>query len=417
MSDLAEREAEAARLEGEIAEVCGVINAATARLVRLIGQVLETGSWDGVGIRSPEQWVAWKCGVGSGRARSLVTMARRLSDLPQTRAAFEAGELAEDQVAVVARHAPASTDAEVAELARQATVGQLRRVLGSYRFAEPPTAAEPVSELAEEPAAERREVVFGHDLDGSWRLSAVLPSDEGAVVERALTEARQSLFLADDTARVSWADALVATADRSLAANASYRPHRDRHTVLVHVGPTPSDGIGGHLHLGPQLPDGVRRFLTCDARIRAVVEDEGKPVNVGRAARTVPDRTRIVVEDRDRGCRVPGCERTRWLHVHHIQHWEDGGGTDTANLLALCAFHHRLHHRGGLGIRGNADDPEGVEFTDHRGRLLDPTGRPRAPRGPFAQAASDLGLPEPNWTHPSGQRLDPRDVHFNEPAA
>ena len=416
MDKLAEREAEAARLEGEIAEVCGVVNAATGRLVCLLGQVLETGSWEGAGIRSPEQWVAWKCGVGSGRARSLVTMARRLGDLPQTRAAFEAGELAEDQVAVVSRYAPASIDAEVVELARQATVGQLRRALGSYRFAEPPKPAEPVAE----PAVEAREVVFGHDLDGSWRLSAVLPSDEGAIVERALTEARQSLFLADDKPRVSWADALVATADRSLSAAAADRPHRDRHTVLVHVGPTPAGGgvgIGGHLHLGPPLADGVRRFLSCDSRVRAVIDAGGKPVSVGRSSRTVPERTRIVVEERDRGCRVPGCERTRWLHVHHIQHWEDGGGTDTANLLALCAFHHRLHHRGGLGIRGNADEPDGVEFTDHRGRRLGTHGRPVPPRTSLAQATHALGLPEPNWVHPSGERLDPRDVHFDEPAA
>ncbi len=401
-----------------MAEVCGLINAATGRLVRLIGLVLATGSWEGAGIRSPEQWVAWKCGVGSGRARSLVTMARRLGDLPQTRAAFEAGELAEDQVAVVSRYAPASTDAEVAELARQATVGQLRRALGSYRFAEPSKTAEPEPEPAGEPVAEAREVVFGHDLDGSWRMSAVLPSDEGALVERALTEARQALFLADDKQRISWADALVAAADRSLGADAAHRPHRDRHTVLVHVGATPAgDGIGGHLHLGPPLSDGVRRFLSCDARFRAVIDDGGKPVNMGRSARTVPERTRIVVEERDQGCRVPGCERTRWLHVHHIRHWEDGGGTDTANLLALCAFHHRLHHRGGLGIRGDADDPDGVEFTDHRGRRLSANGRPVPPRAPLADATHALGLPEPNWVHPSGERLDPHAVHFNEPAA
>ncbi len=418
MNDLAEREAEAARLEGEIAEVCGLINAVTARLVRLLGQVLETGSWEGAGIRSPEQWVAWKCGVGSGRARSLVTMARRLSELPQTRAAFEAGELAEDQVAVVSRYAPVSTDAEVAELARQATVGQLRRALGSYRFAEPPKAAEPALGPAPEPVTEAREVVFGHDLDGSWRLSAVLPSDEGALVERALTEARQALFLADDKQRVSWADALVATADRSLVAGAADRPHRDRHAVLVHIGPTPGGGLGGHLHLGPPLADCVRRFLSCDARVKAVIAEEGgQPVSVGRSTRTVPERTRIVVEERDRGCRVPGCERTRWLHVHHIRHWEDGGGTDTANLLALCAFHHRLHHRGGLGIRGNADESDGVEFTDHRGRRLGANGRPVPPRSSLTDATHALGIPEPNWIHPSGERLDPRDVHFNEPAA
>jgi hypothetical protein len=410
MSDVAELEAEAAHLESEIAEVCGLVNAATGRLVRLIGRVLETGAWEGWGVRSIEQWVAWKCGVGPGRARALVAMARRLTELPETRAAFEAGELAEDQVAVVSRYAPPSADREVAELARQATVGQLRRALASYRFAGEPDASVP----AAEPASEPREVVFGHHDDGSWRLSAVLPSDEGALVERALTEARQSLFLADDKARVSWADALVATADRSLAAGPSYRPHRDRHMVLVHVGATPDGGVGGHLHLGPQLPAGVRRFLSCDARVRAVLDDGGKPVSVGRSARTVPDRTRVAVEDRDRGCRVPGCERSRWLHVHHIQHWEDGGATDTANLLALCAFHHRLHHRGGLGIRGDANDPDGVEFTDHRGRVLGANGRPVPVRGPFAQVAGDLGLPDPRWVHPSGERLDPWAVWFSE---
>ncbi|HVL06656.1 MAG TPA: HNH endonuclease signature motif containing protein [Acidimicrobiales bacterium] len=68
------------------------------------------------------------------------------------------------------------------------------------------------------------------------------------------------------------------------------------------------------------MSDGLRRFVGCDARIRPVLEAGGKAVSVGRAFRTVPDRTRIVIEERDRGCRVPGCDRSRWLHVHHIRH-------------------------------------------------------------------------------------------------
>src|SRR3954467_13600782 len=80
-------------LEAEIAEVCGLLNATTARLVALIGQVLATGAWEGAGIRSVEQWVAWQCGVSPGRARALVAMARRLPELPVTATAFTAGEL------------------------------------------------------------------------------------------------------------------------------------------------------------------------------------------------------------------------------------------------------------------------------------------------------------------------------------
>jgi hypothetical protein len=70
VEDVAEREAEAERLEAEMADVCGVLHAATAWLVRLIGQVLETEAWQGFGIRSAEQWVAWSAGSRLvGRAR------------------------------------------------------------------------------------------------------------------------------------------------------------------------------------------------------------------------------------------------------------------------------------------------------------------------------------------------------------
>ncbi len=50
-------EAEADRLEAEISEVCGVVNAAVGRLVELIARVLANDSWHGVGIHSAEQWV------------------------------------------------------------------------------------------------------------------------------------------------------------------------------------------------------------------------------------------------------------------------------------------------------------------------------------------------------------------------
>lgn len=138
VEDVAERTAEAERLEVEMAEVCGVLHASTAWLVRLIGRVLETESWQGFGIRSAEQWVAWKCGVSPRRARVLVTMARRLGELPETKAAFEAGELGEDSVGLICGLAPTEVDADVAELAKHTTVTQLRRVLTEYRQADEP---------------------------------------------------------------------------------------------------------------------------------------------------------------------------------------------------------------------------------------------------------------------------------------
>ena len=156
------------------------------------------------------------------------------------------------------------------------------------------------------------------------------------------------------------------------------------------------------------MTDGVRRYLCCDARVRAAIEERGRPVSVGRAFRTVPERTRIAVEERDRGCRVPGCPRTKWLHIHHVIHWEEGGATDTPNLIALCSHHHRLHHLGRLGVAGDADEPDGVVFTDDRGRPLRPCGQPRPPVG-------TVDIDRGRWVHPPSERLDPKWVYFNEP--
>jgi hypothetical protein len=125
----------------------------------------------------------------------------------------------------------------------------------------------------------------------------------------------------------------------------------------------------------------------------------------------------VVIEERDRGCRVPGCERSRWLQVHHVAHWEDGGATDTANLVALCAHHHRLHHLGRLGISGDADDPDGITFADERGRPIRPCGRPAQPGEPLDAAARRMGIFPAPYAHPSGEPLDAHCVHFDERVA
>jgi len=424
MAEAALSDDEVAGLESEMAKVCGVLNAATGQLVSLVAKVVATGAWQQAGICSPGHYVAWQCGLSPARARSLVSMANRLDELPATGAALRAGAISEDQAAVVCRHAPASTDAEMAAFARQATVSQLRCSLSRYVFAGggDGEAAEDTGSAAPE---EVRSVSFGSDEDGSWRLSARLPADQGAAVEAALVEARDRLFRSgevdgtgdgppDSPARVSWADALVGLAEGSLATAALARPHSQRHQVLVHLDIDRPGGPAAWVHGGAALPEALRRLVTCDASLRPVWQAKGTAVSVGRAQRAVPARTRLAVEERDRGCVVPGCDRTRWLQVHHVVHWEDGGPTDTANLALLCAAHHRAHHRGVLGIEGDADAPGGLVFADHRGRRLPACGRPVTPPQPPHQAAAALGIATDGWAHPCGERMDQRWLHFNE---
>jgi hypothetical protein len=396
------REPEARAIEAEMAEACGTINAATARLVSLVAKAVDTGAIQGTGTCSAEQWVTWKCGLSRGRAHRVVTMARRFAELAHTASAFEKGQLSEDQAFLIFKHAPAHVDEEMAAFAREASVSQLGRVLSRYQWAHKAKDDQDQARPPEEPEARR--VSFGSTEEGNWRLSALLPADEGALVERALDTARRGLAEDDPTRHPSWADALVAMADRSLGQAASSRPHCDRHLVVMHLR-ADQDGTLANLHLGPALPDALRRLIGCDARLRPLAEVAGVSLSVGRAQRIVADRTRMAVEDRDGGCRAPGCGATRWLQVHHVIHWEDGGPTDTDNLVALCSRHHRLHHLGLLGIEGDADRPDGLVFTDAKGRRLTGCGRP-APPGEVTIVG--------DWVHPSGERMDTRCVYFNE---
>jgi hypothetical protein len=390
-------------LDASVASLCGVVHAATASLVAALAGVLASGGWEEPGIRSPVHWVTWRCGVSSARARSWVQMAERMAELPAVFAAFRAGELAEDQVAVLVRYLPAPNDAHGVELAKQLSVPVLRRTLRDYPFHGP---------AEEEPEPERRSVAFHFRDEGTFALHAELPPDEGAVVERALAKARDDL-VADcgpGDERVTWADALVHVSEAYLGGATA--PLAERYQVMVHVrGDRP--GRDASLHLGPALPAAVRRYRSCDATLRLLLEGDAGPVALGRRCRTVPTTQRRIIEARDRGCRVPGCAATRWLHVHHLVHWEDGGPTDPSNLLCLCPAHHRAHHRGELTIEGDPTAADGLVVTDPRsGRVLTGLAGPSPPTGPPAEEAQRLGVPEPDWRHPSGERLDRRWVMF-----
>ncbi len=383
--------------EGEIvaglAEVCGELNASHARLVALVAEALAAECWVGVGIHSCEQWVAWQTGLSPARARQVVEIARRRDDLPVTRALLEAGELSVDQVAVVAHHTPASHDADVAAFATAATVSQLRRTLRRYQFG-----TDEVDPLQQR---DPTQVTGGFDPSGCYRLHAVLEPDDGALVDSALREARDALFQAGET-DVTWCDALVEVARRSLGGVMPVA-RRDAFVAYFHVH---TDHPHTYLHHGPALPDTLRRQLLCDARGAVVGLRDGRPVDVGRTRRIVPTHTRRLVEDRDGGCRVPGCGR-RHGEIHHIVHWLDHGPTDTRNLVSLCHRHHRLHHHGHLDIQGDADRPDGLTFTDRYGRPL-PGNPPPTPPDPDHRV-----LVTGRWQHPTGERLHTHWIDFS----
>ena len=376
-------------LESEVSVVAARLNRAHADLVELTLRVLEGERWAGGGIRSPEHWLVLHAGLSPARAGDVVRLARRSTQLPTTVAAMAAGQVSVDQAAVVARYAPSSHEASVGELAPMTTVPQLRRALSRYQFGSGAPAAGGAGGPPDPAGRDERDVpgtvayaAKAAELsmsygDGRFLLRYSAPADLGALVEQAVREAKDALFTSGRTDATS-ADALAEIAARSLASVGS-GSRAARYRVYVHLS-TDGSWVGGRGAIPPSL---AAKFA-CDGTVQPVWEVDGTPVSVGRKQRIVPDRTRRLVVDRDRGCAFPGCQATGYLEVHHLDHWADGGATDLDRLVCLCPFHHDAHHRGEFTITGSPLHPDqllqqasdaaaampGLVFTNRRGLVL-----------------------------------------------
>ncbi len=439
-----DRAAEAA--QAELGEVIGRLNAAQTDLVALTERVIDDDLWAVAGVRSVRHWLTCFAGLSPSRARDLERIARR-ADLPRMRTALDAGELTVDQAAVVARHTPATHDAAVTEFAGEATVPQLRRALSRYSFAPDKAEEEPSADTASEGGAEEDTAQDaeadsgapsgetddrpGDDVpdpldpgaapptarldyrDGRFHLEFSASAEIGALVEQALCEAKDALFRQGHP-RSTMGEAMAEIAARSLQFTGDVSASRLSHyRVYVHL-----DAEGGWLQAREALPEHVIRRMTCNGSLQPVWTREGHPVNVGRADRIVPDRTRRLVEDRDRGCRFPGCVSRYHLEVHHIRHWRDGGPTDTDNLACLCGFHHDAHHRGEFLIAGDANRPNGrggLRFTTRHGGPIGPESSSPARVASRAEAMPRhrrTPTPARRYDGPSGERLWTRWVDF-----
>jgi len=391
------REQRFAEIEAELAELCGQRNAIDGRIAELLAEVERDGLLGGTGVRSVEHFATWQLGCGRGRARDLADVAARLDDLPQTTALLREGRLSVDQVAPIARKAPAHDDDHYADLAQRMTVSQIQRALrsaGAGRRPEP-----------EVPPVERQVSIWWDDDDG-WNARVRLPKVDGAIADCAVRSHLDALVAVWKRDRAdgeqggsappfpTLADAFLRLVELGWDAEATARPHGHRTTVVLHVD---VESKVAELHLGPALSEAERQYLTCDAKVETWFEREGVPIGVGRTTREIPRRMRRALERRDPTCCVPGCGATAGLHAHHLVHWEDGGPTELWNVRLACPFHHRAHHAGIITIRGPADQ---LEVTDRHGRVLTAGGLARPPQGPSVPAAT--------YRHPTGEPFHER---------
>ncbi|MDF2822986.1 MAG: hypothetical protein K0R68_394, partial [Mycobacterium sp.] len=376
----------------------GQRNSINGRIVEIVAEIDNDGLAGITGCRSMAALVAWKAGVSPANAKVITAVAQRLEEFPRCSAALREGRVSLDQIGVIAEHAGAGSDAHYAQLIEAATVTQLRTAI---RMEPEPCA--PESEPEPAPRREpRRSITKTSEHDSTtWHIT--LPHDEAAVFDAALQSHQDKLVAewkrdhAESTSEntppfPAPVDGLLSLVHAGWDTDVAARPHGQRTTIVVHLDVETKVAA---LHLGPLLSDDDRQFLTCDATCEVWFERSGQVIGSGRETRTISRRLRRALEHRDLCCVVPGCGATRGLHAHHLQHWEDGGRTDLDNLVLLCPFHHRLHHRGGITLTGPAQH---LTVTDATGRPLSAGSLARPPTTPPPDVPPCRG--------PTGERAD-----------
>ena len=326
--------------------ICSAIKALGARRVE------ETNAWREGGHRSAAHWVAEATGETVGAAGRTLQTARALDELPQTDAAFRAGQLSPTQAAEITSAAGADPAAEAAllETAGSTSVKGLRDQCREVRAgAEADDAAWALRLHVERRAHEWT------DPDGTYRLEARMAPDAGARFSSAWRGHIDRIF--HDARRAGRRERRAAYAADALVALASEGPCKP-----VQVGAVVDSAAltRGHTKSGERceitgvgaVPVTTARALLNDAAVTVITRDGDDITAVSSPKRTIPTKLRRALQARYPTCAVSSCANDQFLEIDHVLPLEDHGKTKLANLWRLCSHHHRLKTYEGWKVVG-----------------------------------------------------------------
>jgi hypothetical protein len=332
---------------------------AEAERLRWVAEVVATEAHLDLGYLSALALIVDRLDVSVGSGRRLIGLASALGEMPVVAAGFDAGEVDEPRVRLLA----AARDANPALFAdheRTLVDSTAGLTMAEFRIAVDLWRQNADLAAAERDAGHlrgRRYLNVSPTLDGLVRVDGLLDPEAGQTVITALRSITDPEQLDPSDTRTPGkrrADALRSIcadhlADGDTPVSGGFRPQV---TVI-----TPLDallGLAGGAELedaGAITPETLRR-IACDADItRVITGPDGLPLDVGRTHRVVPWWIRVALNIRDKGCVIPGCQtRPRYCDAHHIIHWADGGQTALEWLCLLCARHHTMIHEGTIQL-------------------------------------------------------------------
>ena len=371
----------AAASEGLREAICAD-NQLSLLMVLLTERVDRSGEYARDGAVSMAAWLRNEAHSSGPWATARVKTGRLLVDsLPATRAGWAAGQLNFEHVQVITRAAKGLDDTQLDQLDRalaaaapDTTPPMLRDIAAAVlEHIAPDTAEKDRDDKTADQSVQLSDVPDGGYLTGTLdpettallraALAKFTPDaapfrdDNGLVQPGPSLSHRQALGLAEMCRQ-----ALDFGTGNAAGSN---KPH----LVITATETDLRAGIGvGHLPGGGTIPIADLRRIACDCKVIPVLlGSAGIPLDVGRTTRSISPAQRIALNQRDQGCRIPGCHRPPSdCDAHHIIHWLDLGETNLNNLILLCRGHHTRHHKGEITITAHGNQQFTITKTPHR---------------------------------------------------
>ena len=391
-------------LDANIRTFCIRINAETYELLVMIREFEQRGGYLKWGMDNMAAWLAWRCDLSMATAREKVRVAHALEHLPLVSEAFSSGELSYSKVRSLTRVANPSNEEALVAFALRNTAAHVADRCRELKMGLPESVG-----IAERAFANRSLRIRRNDDRAMLSITIDLPFEAGELLEKALDKARDDECLqVPDLVDTSWskrqADAFVTLIKDYLAGSEADQGRSDNYLVNVHVDQSALAGEAGR----SSLPIETVKRLCCDGHAVVLTEDDkGQPLSIGRKSRIVPRAIERAVRARDNNCcTFPGCHNKRYLHIHHVEHWSNGGETSLDNLMLLCTKHHTLVHEGGFRIQKNFQD---------QWRFFRPDGIAVPDCGYVANDMLDDGIGEAYENPPRGGLLSALEKLVNEP--
>lgn len=358
-----------------------------AEILRDIGRFDSAGLARRFGASTTALWLVQRLGVSQTTAHEYVKVARALLEFLLVADAFASGDLNYSKVRLILPYLAAENESRLVEMAIELGYHELERALLAFREGESDREKSYVrikvrdngrvrlwgnfsaAEGAQLMAALKLGELAYHDID----FDDLDRDADGAVDDQAASAALDSSATSLSGFGLPPGKALLASF-MGMVNMVRTSPRSSLRTPGAHVNIVMTTDGRAYLPHNPGAPsEALKNFLDSAHYRVSRVDEKGLVLNTGRMQRlATAGQINALMLMWGGTCAMPGCTHTRFMEMHHIRDWADGGPSDLDNLLPLCSACHALVSEGSVTIKKDYGDvhflmPDGARFVarDH----------------------------------------------------